>query len=142
MLLFANLDGILWVLRQEMIYNPQFVKIFSLEEQAKLQDKGFNKQEQKIDNSKTVYRELKESLKFTLECYAKQWKLDDYQFPNNKEWQAMCKAIQIRHDITHPKDIKLKITDNDLRAVMQAKEWFGEQAMKPFVDHAIKLNQK
>ena len=54
----------------------------------------------------------------------------------------MCKAIQIRHDITHPKDIKLKITDNDLRAVMQAKEWFGEQAMKPFVDHAIKLNQK
>lgn len=139
MLMFANLDGILWVLRKEMINSDQFIEIFSLEEQAELLEKEFDKQKKEINYSRTIYQELRVSLKFTLKCFARYCKLPDYQFPNKcSGWQAMCNAIQIRNDITHPKNTKFQVTEEDLRIVIQAKEWFGEQVMKPFVDQAIR----
>jgi hypothetical protein len=129
---FSALEGILYMLREDIIHSGELDTLFTPKQRAKLLEKAYKKG---VVQKHDKYLPLREAIKFVPECFAKHMGITDFKFPHQDEgWEQMQAAIEIRNNITHPKsNDALNISVKDLEIVVAAKVWFKDHVSSQLV---------
>ncbi|MEH6650585.1 MAG: hypothetical protein V7707_11220 [Motiliproteus sp.] len=129
---FSALDGTLYDLRQDIISSQNLDKLFTTREKGRLLEKSVQKG---VVTKFTQYLALRDSIPFTMKCYAKHIGLNGFNFPSNSDgWEKLKLSIDLRHRITHPKTVQdLHVSINDFENLVAAKVWFKDEISQQFV---------
>jgi hypothetical protein len=121
--IFAHMEAVVYQYKQVLLLAPS---LYSLGELAILREENYNLDPQgNVVTKNDKFVPLKQNYRFTVELFSR------YGMPyftldcSGTGYQEFGKALQIRHDITHPKDSALiEISDDRLRTVTEAYAWF------------------
>lgn len=114
---FAALEGILYMLRMDIIHHGELDKLFTPKQRAKLLEKVYKGGVVQKDDK---YLPLKEAVKFVPECFAIHMGIKDFNFPHESlGWKKMQQALKLRNEITHPKTTEsLKVSVSELEMII------------------------
>jgi hypothetical protein len=121
---FSHVEGVLWGLSQLSIAsgNQNLTKetLLQLEEKKEVQNNG----QTEIRYSR---QSLGERIKFVINSFAIAMDVKLNSYFADQDWMMFQAAIQMRDNITHPKDkCNLLITKDDIDKVHRSNKWFSK----------------
>lgn len=105
--------------------------LFTRAEVALLREESYRVNRKGVAEIQSLFIPLGNNIKLALRTFAK---AQERPTPNNYDgsgWGAMLDAIRIRNRLTHPHLLEdLNVSDDELRAVEKAVEWFQAETGK------------
>lgn len=127
--IFAYIEGSVWILKQVCLKAKPLSgeRRISPVEYALLAEESYELKNNGEPKVQTKFLRLPDNIKFTFKLINKLFKANIELGVGSKEWINFQKAIEIRHRITHPKNIKVfAISDEEIQMCQQVCSWFNE----------------
>jgi hypothetical protein len=99
---FAYVEGVAYLLRRVTLASLDGLGVLTAEETATLREQRLKTQDDGKETLVPTFRTMKDSLRFTLRCYAKNHGIKDYEPELGGRWQSMLTAIKVRDRVIPP----------------------------------------
>lgn len=122
----AHLEGVVFGLKQQAL--TRAVETLPDAERALLAEEAYDIDSKGNVVSKASFIRLEANIRFAFSAFGRSQGAV-YTMPvGEHEWASVLKSIHVRNRITHPKHHNdLTISDDELKAVRLAFEWFGKK---------------
>lgn len=121
---FADLESVLFMMRQLALARPDVHRDFSRGELALLHEESYSLDASGEVRIRPFFARLEEALPFTLRMLARGCPNAYSLEKSGRGWQALLSAIRIRHRVTHPKRPEdIEISADQLATVREAWQW-------------------
>ena len=124
---FADLESVLFMMRQLALARPEVHREFSRGELALLHEESYSLDASGEVRVRPGFARLEDALPFTLRMLARGCPTAYSLDKSGRGWQALLSAIRIRHRVTHPKRPEdIEISADQLATVLEAWKWTHE----------------
>ena len=131
--LFAAIEGLSYSLRQVTLVSLSGTKLLTEDEIVLLREVSIRVDEDGRIKAREAYLPFPQSLLFSVRMYVKNHGAKFEIDKSKNGWQALKRASAARNHITHPKSsASLTLTDGELRALMDAAEWWHSSMLAMF----------
>lgn len=130
---FALLEGLLYQMRRVTLASLAETDLLRPEEVTLLSEVRFSLDEKGRIKEKEQFENFLPSMLFTLRMYAKNHGAKFEATTGEAGWDAMQKAVRIRHRVTHPKSVAcLDLSEQDMAVVFLASHWWERTVLNLF----------
>lgn len=121
---FADLESVLFMMRQLALARTDVYREFSRGELALLHEESYSLDASGEVRIRPSFARLEDALPFTLRMLARGCPTAYSLDKSGRGWQALQSAIRIRHRVTHPKrPDDIEISEDQLATVREAWQW-------------------
>ena len=105
--IFAYIEGAIWVIKRSCVLATEETKTksFSVAERALLSDATYDVKNNGEVTTQTKFLRLPDNLRFAIRMSNRLFNAGIELRPGEKNWQSLIDALQVRHRITHSKDL-------------------------------------
>jgi hypothetical protein len=129
---FALVEGTLYGLKQVGLKMHEHQSCFTYAEVSLLREVSYELGDRGRVREKTKFLDTLNNLRFTVKCFSKVFGFESENLFNGTGWQRFQQALEIRHQITHPKNASsLVISEVDdgkgakVDIIVEASEWYA-----------------
>lgn len=130
---FAAVEGLSYQMRQVTLASLAGTEFVTEEEVQLLREVRYSLDQNGRPKAAPTFLPFPESLLFSISIYAKNHGAVFEIDKSRSGWRALRQITQVRNNVTHPKAPEsLTLTENDLKALSDASDWWHETLLKLF----------
>ena len=126
---FAYIEGAIWLLKQTCLNVPPKTGVRHIDPAtyALLQDQTYELKNNGEPKTQTKFLRLPDNLRFAFRTFDTLFQTKIDLGVGSGPWESFLKAVEIRHRITHPKNLtEFDVTDTELEVAQQVSSWFND----------------